>query len=68
METKEKKWESGPNQSHIDARVREQAERALKEAARQKENLDDKGEGHSPKNLGEEEDKDKENQKNDFSN
>ena len=45
METNQKKWESGPNQQHIDARVKEQMERANKEAERRKENLDDKGEG-----------------------
>lgn len=43
--SKEKKWESGPEQHHVDARVKEQTERAIKEAERQKENLDDKGEG-----------------------
>ncbi len=45
MENTEKQWESGPNQHHIDERVKEQAERAAKENERRKENLDDKGEG-----------------------
>lgn len=45
MENKEKKWESGPDQQHVDARVKEQMERASKEAERRKENLDDKGSG-----------------------
>jgi len=45
METKDKKWESGPMQETEDKRTAEQLERAKKESERRKENLDDKGEG-----------------------
>lgn len=45
METKEKHWESGPNQHHLDERVKEQIERANRESERRKENLNDKGKG-----------------------
>jgi hypothetical protein len=54
METQEKHWESGPNQDHLDKRVKEQAERALKESERRKENLDDKGEGSYKEKNGDE--------------
>ncbi len=45
MEAKDKQWESGPRQETDDERSDEQLERAKEEAVRQKENLDDKGEG-----------------------
>ena len=45
MEAKDKMWESGPHQEHIDKRIKEQIKRAAAEADRNKENLDDKGEG-----------------------
>lgn len=54
METREKHWESGPNQHHVDERVKEQIERANKEAERRKENLDDKGEGSYKEKNGDE--------------
>lgn len=45
MEARNKKWESGLMQETDDQRIEEQLERAKQEAERQKENLDDKGEG-----------------------
>jgi len=55
MENTEKHWESGPNQHHIDERIKEQAERAIKENERRKENLDDKGEGSYKEKNGNDE-------------
>lgn len=54
METKNKKWESGPMQETDDQRTDEQLERAKKESERQKENLDDKGEGSFKEKNGDE--------------
>ncbi|RRN77800.1 hypothetical protein EIM50_17775 [Pseudoxanthomonas sp. SGD-10] len=54
MKAKEKHWESGPNQHHLDDRVKEQMERASKETERRKENLDDKGAGSYKEKNGNE--------------
>ena len=45
MDTKDKKWESGPMQETDDKRTEEQLERAKEECERRNENLDDGGEG-----------------------
>lgn len=45
METKDKKWESGPMQETDDKRTEEQLVRAKKESERRKENLEGGGEG-----------------------
>ncbi|HEX7366361.1 MAG TPA: hypothetical protein VF273_04650 [Pelobium sp.] len=54
METKSKKWESGPVQETDDQRTKEQLERAKQETERKKENLDDKGEGSFKEKNGDE--------------
>jgi len=54
MDIKDKTWESGPHQNHIDGRVKEQIQRAAAEADRNKENLDDKGEGSYVEKNGDE--------------
>ncbi len=54
METKNKKWESGPMQETDDKRTDEQLKRAKDETERRKDNLDDNGEGSfKEKNGGE---------------
>ncbi len=45
MDVKDKNWESGPHQDHLDKRIEEQISRAAEEVDRRKDNLDDKGEG-----------------------
>lgn len=56
MEPKEKnkKWESGPMQHTDDDRTEEQLHRAKEEVERQKDNLDDHGEGSYTEKNGDE--------------
>ena len=54
MDVKDKNWESGPHQDHLDKRIKEQIKRAAKEADRRKDNLDDKGEGSYQEKNGDE--------------
>ncbi len=54
----EKKWESGPKQEHLDDRVKEQLNRALKESERRKETLvesEEKTEGSYKEKNGDDE-------------
>ncbi len=56
MDSKDKKWESGPMQDTDDKRTEDQLLRAKEESERRKENLDDKGEGsYKEKNGGDDE-------------
>ncbi len=56
METKDKKWESGPRQETDDKRTEEQMQRAKEESERRNENLEDAGEGsYKEKNGNEDE-------------
>lgn len=54
MEAENKKWESGPVQETDDKRTNEQVQRAKQESERNKENLDDKGEGSFREKNGDE--------------
>ena len=54
MEAKDKKWESGPMQDTDDQRTEEQLKRAKQESERNKENLEDKGEGSFREKNGDE--------------
>lgn len=51
---KEKKWESGAEPSHPDARLKEQLERAKQEADRRNSNLESSPEGSYKEKNGDE--------------